>query len=257
MRSIATPWPWREALAQHEQARLEVVVAGGRPRRSSSRSSRLVNASRPSAACVAEQPPEDPARDALDDVLVADEDAVVGLVVGDGSGAPSAGGAAAARGRGSSAPPAASSARERRGEVPAEQAQQPLVVRPEAPDALALEVEHAGQARRSTSSGTAASAVRVVERRQWNSRVAGARSPPASCGCARGSARDTTCRARGATPITPEDERHLGARGGRRVAVAGDGEQRCAGRPRRRRAGSPAEPEQVVERLQGVRAASS
>ena len=73
----------REALAQDEQSRLEVVVAGRQPEPLVEPQLAVGERRAPVRFVLAQQLPEDPARHALDHVVVVDEDAVVRLVVGD------------------------------------------------------------------------------------------------------------------------------------------------------------------------------
>src|ERR671936_1774046 len=72
-----------EPFAQDEQPRFEVVVSGREAEMLVEAQLPVRESRSPLGGVLVQQLPEDPARDALDQVFAADEDAVVGLVIAD------------------------------------------------------------------------------------------------------------------------------------------------------------------------------
>src|SRR5262245_43361402 len=129
-----------QALAEHEQPRLEVLAPSGEAEALVEPQLAVGEGGAAGVGVLAQEPPEDPAGHALDHVLVADEDAVVGLVVRDAQHRTGRGGR---RGRRLGSLRLEVEAAQGGGEVTREHAQQPLAVRPEPAGFLALEVQDA------------------------------------------------------------------------------------------------------------------
>jgi hypothetical protein len=134
-----------QTLAQHQQPRLEVVVAGGQPEALVEAQLAVGERRAPARRVLLEQLPQDPPGHAADQVLAADEDAVVGLVVLDRQRLAGRRRLGLRRAVGALAPVGLEQ-RERRRQMAPQDAQQALGLRPEAAGLLALEVEHAGHA---------------------------------------------------------------------------------------------------------------
>src|SRR5260221_2749464 len=216
----------REAFTQDEQPCLEIVVARRQPEAFVEAQLPVGERCAPVRCVLAQQLPQDPARHPLDHVGVSDEDAVVGLVVGDRERLT----VRHSRRRGLSRVALAAirlQHRERGGELPAEDPQQTLLAWTEVALSVALEVEHP----RNLSVGKQGNGRRTLnalEARQLDldrGRLAAASADAVLYGRVHRTAAREVRDAYDAAPLRRNPDQadtawHLGSHAGRDVAVA-------------------------------------